>query len=283
MPALCRLKSKAAVYSIVNTAQQLKEGMGVKIWAGYNGRNSLVFEGYISRIGYSIPLQIECECYSYLLRRNTFNASYRNATVRQVLLDAIKGTPILLHPATVDVNMGATRFNGNANALQVLDWLKRNMMRVYFVGNKLYAGIEMLPVTGTVRYRLNYNTVSDNNLHFGPKPPVTINISPELKASNGTRKRGGHDAPGKKVKRVALQYTQAQLDKVAHEANKQQELKGFEGTLEAFLEPMAQVGMAADIEDTRYPERNGKYFIEAIEGSLSQSGGRLNIKLGGRL
>ena len=40
--------------------------------------------------------------------------------------------------------------------------------------------------------------------------------------------------------------------------------RGYEGSLTAFLIPFAEPAMAVEIEDTKYPERSGKYFIEAV-------------------
>lgn len=290
LPALCRVVREGEVYSQVNTAQQFTEGMPVQVWAGYNGNNPLVFDGFVSRIKYSVPLVVECEGYSYLIRRKVFAASYPATTVRQILTDLVAGTPITISPLTADVAIPAVRFDNRTTGDQVLEFVKKNGLAVFFKGSELYAGIEQHPQLAkgsepptAIPYRLNWNTIGDDGLSFGPYTGTVVNIRAEKKNTDGSKKRGGLVAPGVKVKTVTLDYTQEQLDKVSAEETAKLQQKGFEGTLTTFLQPIAQKGMAADITDARYPERSGKYFIEQVSGSFSTSGGRLTLKLGRRL
>jgi len=283
IPALCRLVRQGESYSNVNTAAQLAEGMPVQLYAGYNGQNRLVFDGYVSRIKYNVPLQVECEGYSYLLRKKIVNLGYASTTVKQLLNDLIAGTPIKLHPKTADVSLPALRFSRVAGT-EVLEYLKKNMLTVTFYGDTLYAGIEQLPVTSENRYRLNWNTVGDDGLSFGPYQGTVVNIKLEKKKADGSRKRAaGPLKPGEKLKRVTADYTEAELKKLQDEQTQKEQLKGFEGSLTTFLIPTAEPGMTANITDGRYAERSGKYFIEEVSGSLGRSGGRQTLKLGRRL
>lgn len=285
LPAMCRIKRNGEVmYDMVNTGEQIAEEMPVLIMAGYNGRNMPVFEGYVSRIKYSVPLEVECEGFSYLLRRKVFSRSYPSTTVKQILNDLVQGTPVTVHPQTADVRLPLVRFDKVAGT-EVLEYLKKNLMSVYFIGSKLYAGIMQLPLTGIVNYRLNWNTIGDSGLSFGERQKVIVNMQVEKKSPDGSRKKSKAKAlaPGVKVKKVTIDYTQDQLDALEKKETEKEAQKGFEGSITAFLQPVAMPGMAVHITDARYPERSGKYFIEEVSGSLSQSGGRLQVKLGNRL
>lgn len=282
LPAISRLKRDGEVYEGINTASQLQEGMPVKLEAGYNGRLRTVFEGYVSRIKYGVPLVLECEGYSYLLRRKVYSASYARTTVRQLLTDLVQGTPISISRQTVDTVLPAVRFD-KVPGIEVLEYLKRNLLTVYFNGNELYAGLRELQVPASNTYRLNWNTVGDDGLSFGPVQKNIVNVQVEQRKPNGSRQRSSSKKTGVKVKRVSLQYTQAEQDAIAAALTAKEEQKGFEGTLTTFLEPAATKGMSAKIIDGRYTERSGRYFIEAVAGSLDRSGGRQKLKLGRRL
>src|SRR5665213_236632 len=66
IPAVCHL-GKDRNYNLVDTASQFAEGMKVQINAGYDDNNDLRFIGFIKRINYTIPLELECEGYAYQL------------------------------------------------------------------------------------------------------------------------------------------------------------------------------------------------------------------------
>jgi hypothetical protein len=83
-----------------------------------------------------------------------------------------------------------------------------------------------------------------------------------------------------KVERIRALFPQWFLDQMAADKKKTLINTGYEGVITAFLIPYVEPGMAAVITDQRYPERNGKYFIEAVEGEFSTSGGRQKIKIG---
>lgn len=284
IPAMCRMVREGEVYSQVNTASLITEGMPVTMTAGYNGNTREVFKGYISRIKYSVPLEVECEGFSYLLRRIVFTKSYPSTTVKQILNDLVNGTPLTVHTQAANVNLPAVRFDRVAGT-EVLEYLKKNLMSVYFIGAELYAGIQQLPVTKSVKYRLNWNTVGDSGLSFGEMPKAIVNFQVEKKNADGSRNKskGSPIAPGVKVKRVTIDYSQSDLDALEKKETEKEQQKGFEGSITAFLLPVAAPGMAVQITDARYPERSGKYFVEEVSGSLSASGGRLSIKLGNRL
>src|SRR5882762_1162378 len=65
LPAISMLKREGDFYERVQTGLQFKEGMPVTINAGYNGRNDTRYRGFIRRINFTVPLELECEGYSY--------------------------------------------------------------------------------------------------------------------------------------------------------------------------------------------------------------------------
>lgn len=285
LPAIAVLKKDGEMYVRVNTAQQLKEGMPVTIMAGYGSELRHAFSGYLSRIGYGTPLKLYCEGPTYLLRRKTIFAAYRSGTTTtQILNDLLMGTGHSLHPQTVSIATPAVSFGGVAGT-EVLEWLKKNAQRVYWVDGRLYAGLEQLPRPELIRYRLNWNTIGDEGLSFGPLAKNEVNISFEKRNPDGSRKTANTNpgAVGNKVVKLSLDYTQADLEKLAATSKLLEEQKGFEGTLTTFLVPWCPLAATARITDGRYPERSGSYFVQQVSGSISTIGGRQVIKLGRRL
>jgi hypothetical protein len=169
-------------------------------------------------------------------------------------------------------------------ATEVLEWLKKNLLTVYFRDSELYVGLQQAQVPATVAYRLNWNTVGDEGLSFGPFQKNIVHVQVEQRQADGSRQRSNAlQRAGTVVKRTYLRYTQAEQDAVAAALTAQAEQKGFEGTLKTFLEPPVTPGMSAVITDGRYPERSGRYYVEAVEGSFDKNGGRQVLKLGRRL
>ena len=285
LPAVAMLKKEGDVYQRIETGLQFEEGMEITIACGYDGTNRERFKGFIRQVKPNTPLEIECEGYSYLLRKKlSFNKSYKAGTkMKTVLNDLIAGTSIRLSNAIPDVTIGSpVNFSGKT-AIQVLDWFKEQMlMTVYFNFEELYVGLKYTNFKQTIKLRLGWNVVEDNDLKFNPKKQSSeVNISLSVKQKDGTTQYAdpkSKSSEGKQVK-MKVRLDDAAMKKLQEDQKQKYLNRGYEGSLTAFLVPFAEPAMTVEIDDPKYPTRGGKYFIESVEGEYGSGGGRQKIKI----
>ena len=288
VPGLAWMKCNDTQYELVNSADQFDEGMRIDVFVGYNDIKQLRFQGFIRRINFTIPVEIECEGYSYQLRKKEgYSKSYASTTVKQILGDLIVGTDIKLSDQIPDVPLRNIYFK-NVKGTDVLDYLKdKCLLTIYFNYNVLYCGLRMTEPKATVKFRLGWNVIKADDLKFNAgRELATVNIQVEKRKADGTKvkaKHGGVKDGSVKILKVRHINDQALLKKIAEEERKKMLYRGYEGVMTLFAVPYIEPGMAASIYDSRYPERTGKYFIEAVDGQFGPSGGRQKCKIGATL
>ena len=287
LPAIAMLKTTGDVYKRVETGLQFSEGLKVDIACGYNGNNPMRFRGFIRRINPKIPLELECEGYSYQLRKmQNFNGSYKaGINLKTILNDLVRATDIKLSQAIPDITIDTALSFPNLKGTEVLDWFKEKMlMTVHFNFNELYVGLAETQNNKAVKFRLGWNVVQDDELKFNDKRELAdVKIVIGQKGKDGKNESSSEaDNDNKNLKRLTLpvRVDKATMNKIADDQKKKIQSRGYEGAFTAFLLPDVEPGMAVEIQDTKYPTRSGKYFVEATEGDYSTSGGRQKIKIG---
>jgi hypothetical protein len=97
LPITARIKRAGEVITVsVETAKVIEEGDKVLIKLGYNGSYKTEFTGFVSRVNFTSPLEVECEGYSYQLRQKTYLKTFKDAELLQVLKYLVQGTDIVL-------------------------------------------------------------------------------------------------------------------------------------------------------------------------------------------
>jgi hypothetical protein len=74
----------------------------------------------------------------------------------------------------------------------------------------------------------------------------------------------------------------AELKSFANEKAFKTSYSGYEGSITTFLQPYAEPGFSALINDERYPERNGEYLIESVHTKYGINGARRTVEIGPR-
>ena len=257
-------------------------GDRVTISMGYDDDVTQRFEGFIASISKSTPMKLYCEGYAYQLRNTTFNKSYTNTTLKQLLADLCAGTDIVISPHTADIPLPNIFFK-NTPALKVLEWVQKELLcRVWFDGRQLYAGASLYALPKpSVKFSLGYNTVKDDELQQNTDNE-RVQITLVEKEKSGTTK---------KVKDITKKYSATKEIKVrpglptsfkntlVAELQKLSDHRGYEGNITAFLTPYVDKAYTIEVLDDRYPERAGRYFAESVNTSYSPSGGRQTINL----
>ncbi len=177
----------------VQTARIFNVGDHIKIELGYNGNLRTEFEGFISEINLTQPLEIVCEGYAWILRmKKNIEKSWQSVSLKELLSEVIKNTPISLHPDIPDITLKNISIN-KANGTQVLDYIKdlfKDAITIYFINfNTLYAGLTYIDTTrNSVNYRLGYNTVEQDDLRYKKREDVTVNIELQYRTPTGQQK-----------------------------------------------------------------------------------------------
>lgn len=288
IPAISYLKSGAR-YTRVQTGLQFKEGMPVDVFCGYDGKNIKRFAGFISRINYTIPLQLECEGYSYQLRKKMgINISHASGvSLKTILNEIIAGTDIKLSDKIIDFKINSPVVLRNVSGTQALDWLKDRLAQtVYFNYDELYVGLRQLEVKEDKKFRLGWNTVKEDDLKFATDREHTeVKFQLQSRNKNGSYTKEVYDSKysNTAVKRLYVRIEDSYLKKMVADAKNTLVNRGYEGSFTAFGYPYVEPGMSVSIDDPKYAERTGTYFVNEVSGSFGESGGRQTIKIGSKL
>lgn len=294
LPAKARLIVKndttASVYGEkqVDTTKYFIEGAPVKIELGYNGSLKQEFVGFISRVNFATPVQIECEGYSYQLRNKTVNQVFKAQTLLSVLKEIIKGTDIVIDEKSVPVatvQKLVLQKNSGTEALLELKKVLANSVTFYFRGKQLIAELfPLIPTKTEVKYRLGWNTIKDNELKLRQAKNQEVIVRYIGEKSDGTKVmvESGKNGETKEFRTHGV-TDKTTLQKMADAQRSRMSYAGYEGKLTAFLEPYAEPAMKAVITDEKYPERSGNYIVETVSVTYGVSGARRTVSIGLKL
>ena len=302
IPSIARIlyKGKATPGTVI-TGAQFKDGDAVTIKLGYNGEMQTEFRGFVKRRNLQMPLVVECEGYSWLLRRNSVDRFWKKISVKELLKAAVAGLEAgyrISVQCDVDLELnnvslaGETGFDVITNLSKYTD----NGLTCFFIRpDTLWCGLLYSNYAqgsnplqkNTVKYRLGYNVVSDNDLRERNKENGNTLVKYSKRMADGNKISETSDA----FKNYARTHTKIlnrvrdsiALKRLANEHSYQLSFTGYEGHLKTFLQPFAEPGYNSSILDTRYPERDGTYLVESTEVIFGMSGARRIVEIGPRL
>lgn len=270
------------------TEEVIKVGDPVKIKLAYEGKyEGVEFVGFVARLKTKIPLEIHCEDAMWLLRRKNITKSFGKTTMKSILEEVVKDTPIQLSKRIPDVPLDKYIIK-DANGTQVLQGMKENLAMTVFLEDDgtLYCGLQQATNIGQrVIYDLNYNLV-ENNLEFkmaDDKKFKVIYTWTDPKDNKKKKFEAGDD--GGEVRNVNLPMMKDEkfLTEMAKKTLKELKYDGFEGDVTSFLIPYATRGMAAEIRDKEHKNREGNYFIKSVVTTFGTSGARRKATLGSKV
>jgi hypothetical protein len=251
-------------------------GDPITVNLGYNNELQKEFKGFVSKVGFSTPVEIECEGYSYLLKKKNINKSWKTTTLREVCEYITNGTAIKLSDAIPEMKLTNYKVH-NATATKVLEYLiDQYKLVAYFNFDELYVGLEELAPAGNVGYALGYNTADSSSLKYQHEDEVRMKIVAKTTKKDGNKQKYSiGDADGS-VKEIIVKNSDSidQIKKSAKDYLARYKYTGFTGNFTAFLQPFASIGYSCKIIDQRYQERSGTYFLYSIEVTFGMNGAR---------
>lgn len=280
VPVTAVLKRAGEPPTYIETAEAVKVGDPVEIRLGYDGQMNTEFIGYVKRLNYKIPLEIECEDEYYLTRSINCVFSKKETTLKQCLNTILPGIKL---GVCADLTLKNFIIN-NKPGSWVLGILKKEYgLTVFFdLNGNLYAGKAHDVQGETVKYLLRYNVIKDDDLKFQLASDVKMKVKAICYYKDGTKIEGelGEDGGENKTLYYYDVKDAKELKMLAQEELKRYFFDGYRGKIETFLFPYALPGMVAQLEDEVYQERSGNYYIESVDVSFGMSGARRNVEIG---
>lgn len=280
VPVTAVLKRAGEPPTYIETAEAVKVGDPVEIRLGYDGQMNTEFVGYVKRLNYKIPLEIECEDEYYLTRSINCVFSKKETTLKQCLSTILSGIKL---GVCADLTLKNFVVN-NKPGSWVLGILKKEYgLTVFFdLNGTLYAGKAHDVQGETVKYLLRYNVIKDDDLKFQLASDVKMKVKAICYYKDGTKIEGelGEDGGENKTLYYYDVKDAKELKALAQEELKRYSFDGYRGKIETFLFPYALPGMVAQLEDEVYQERSGNYYIESVDVSFGMSGARRNVEIG---
>lgn len=226
-------------------------GDPVEIWLGYDGKLELEFEGFVSKINFTTPCEVECEGYSWQLKNKVITKEFPDlktlqdyrkkdpenkeppqTSVREILNYITEGTDIVVSDKIPDIPLVKMSFNGETGP-EALEKMKKDaFLTIYFNGPELYAGLAYTQLgkaavrrenrkwTGKRFERLEYKEV---------KKAVKYEIGWNLVSSDQLKFRRAVDAP-LKVKVIHFTNRNEAIEKTV----------GVKGDIRTFFVPHAR-------------------------------------------
>ena len=280
VPVTAVLKHTGEPPTHIETAQAIKVGDSVEIKLGYDGTMNTEFRGYVKRLNYRVPLEIECEDEFYRLRSINCLFSKKETSLKDCLKSILPGIEF---GNVIDLTLKNFVVN-NKPASWVLGLLKKDYGLVAFfdINGKLYVGKAHDVMGEKVKYSLRENVISDDDLKYQLAEDIRLKVKAICYYHDGTKIEGelGEDGGEQRTFYYYDVKNAAELKALAQEELKRYSFDGYRGKIQTFLFPYALPGMVASLEDKVYNERSGDYFIEATEVAFGTSGARREVEIG---
>ena len=315
LPSLCRISAGKRKSAVVQTTGELfKDGDPVTINLGYNDTSVLSgaatpviagnngglgteFQGFVKRRDLNMPLEVECEGYSYALRQTKNTGDYTKTTIQvSALLNKVcAGTGITV-VCPVDYPLKGFSLSNN-DGIEVCDFIREasahSLVLFFIAPTVLWCGLPYTALANgssvfelpQVNYRLGYNVVKDNGLRERiPSEPIQVILNGKLATGEKVFTASKCKAAKRQLKHLTKYVPDNNtLGAFAQEKEYHHNYIGYEGNINALLQPFCWPGWMADITDDRYPERNGVYVLEETDVTFGQTGARRVVTVGPQL
>lgn len=258
----------------------IKSGDEVTIVAGYDGRLSTEFTGYVTKVEAKTPIVIHCEDEMWKLKQRNFSKAYKQVSLLQLINEMAPN----YYNAITDMQLGDIVIE-NASPAKVFDMLKQKFgIATFFKNNILFSGLQAPYPTKPVKHVFRFqDNVIENNLIFRRAEEVKLKVKAISTKPDGKKievELGDFDGEQRTLNYYNL--PEKELKQVATAEIERLKKDGYSGTFTTLFEPWATHGNVAIVQDADYPEKEGEYFIDKVVVSMGVDGYRRIISLGKR-
>ena len=281
IPKNLKLKGKAV-------SEYINRGDKVKVQLGYNDNLHTEFVGFVREIESDIPLKIHCEDYAYTVKyKKPKNKVFVNPGLTEVInyiTQGIEGIKTEINAG--DVKLGKLLIE-DVTIVKILEALRSNYGLIsYFKGDTLKVGFPYensaaKATTDSYVYDFQNNIVPGHSLKYRRAENVKVKIKAVSNLNSGKKiiVEIGEDG-GNVVSRNFPEMTKAELEKFAKEELEKYKIDGFSGSLTGWGLPMVAHGDSVVLIDSEFPDRKGKYLVDATEVSFTSTVFRRKVSIG---
>jgi len=276
----------------------------IKIELGYDPKFRTVFEGYITKVGASNPIVLECEDKMFILKNTNITYPEKTGTITTGKNGKLLKKPITVtEPITLnqllsymlpkdinykiivnnatgtsivsDVNLGnftATK----VSVTEILDTLKSEYgLYSYFQDGVLFVGLPSNAAkSNTEEFAFEKTIINANSLDYQQANDLNLKVVAISMNSDNTKKQiEVGDTDGSQRTYYTYNASEDDLKVFANAKLKEIKYTGYSGELITFGEPFVRHGDIAKITSEKYPEQDGYYTIVGVTYSMSIEGG----------
>lgn len=268
----------------------LKIGDKVTVKAGYNEAKHIVFDGYLTKIGAKVPLELECEDAMWLLKQSNINDSLPNTSLKSIIQRYFYKYSV----KSIDMNLGNFIIQ-NASKAKILESLKEQFgIYSFFRKGTLIIGLVyeannaqnhefIVPVYD--KNTKQDNIMIENNLEYKRKEDVKIKVKAISNLSNGQKiiiELGDKDGEQRTLN--FFNINEKDLKMIAEREMKRISYDGYQGYFTTFFPVNSQNQLVyhGDIVNLKAVDndRSGRYFVDKVEYEIGVTGFKQKIYLG---
>jgi hypothetical protein len=260
----------------------------VTIKTGYFPNLVTRFTGYVSKVVPESPLKIMCEDESFQLKQQFLESySKKPVSLNDLIADNYSGEINI-----VDADLGGFSIQKGATLTQVLQEL-RTTYKLYgwFKDGVLNVGVPFDGQGETQQFKFQRNIIDGSNLNFTNESDlktVAYGVSVQSDGSkvelytyyeNGEIKTSTTNLGGNLNTMSIPRLSTTKLTTLLERWLPNLHYTGYRGSFTTFGEPIVDHGDIAELTDLKFPERDGKYLIKAVQINFGMNGYRQTIEL----
>ena len=264
----------------------IKRGDPVSITIGYEETGLREeFRGWIQRISTDDgSITIECEDDLYKFRKSIPNEERKQVKLESLLKKVISG---IGGSYKLDCTYSWTYEKfviSNATGYDVLKKVQEECgADIYLADDTLHVHAPAEAVGDDVYYDFALN-VEECDLTYRTAEDRKVQVVVKATMPDGTVKEiETGSTGGDKVEIRCATSDEASMRQRGLTEVKRLSFDGYEGNITTWLIPYCKPGDTAELRDEDYPEKDGRYFVQAVTTEFSRDGGKRTVELGFRL
>lgn len=264
----------------------IKRGDPVSITIGYEETGLREeFRGWIQRISTDDgSITIECEDDLYKFRKSIPNDELKQVKLESLLKKVISG---IGGSYKLDCTYSWTYEKfviSNATGYDVLKKVQEECgADIYLADDTLHVHAPAEAVGDDVYYDFTLN-VEECDLTYRTAEDRKVQVVVKATMPDGTVKEiETGSTGGDKVEIRCATSDEASMRQRGQTEVKRLSFDGYEGNITTWLIPYCKPGDTAELRDEDYPEKDGRYFVQAVTTEFSRDGGKRTVELGFRL
>lgn len=275
---------EAVMNQVLNIGNEVKRGSEVVIKSGYDKTIFTEFVGYVQDVVTNdSSLKIICEDALFLFRKGVKDVELKPTSVPKIgklIVDQIDSSFKLI--CDYDITYEKFVFH-QATGYDILKLIaQETKANIYFDTEKkeLHIHPPYIEKGGEVIYSMQRN-IENSSLEFKKAIDRKVEVTVEKTNLAGKIESFTAGTPGgDKITLKVGSVSTDDLKKIANAELIRRSADMYEGSIDTWAIPFVKPTYTAKIKDEDYPEKDGKYYVNAVATSISESGIKRTVKIG---